>query len=123
MGSVSIGGDRPAAASAYAPSQYPTANCALTTGIGASAVGGGFSIGSSHVEENCARIEKAKAVASLGDHAAAFEVLCGDPDIRAARRRAGNLCWADRQGSQPPESSKCSILTDPLVRRREGCNE
>jgi hypothetical protein len=101
---------RPAA---YAPSVHPTANCALGASVG---IGGALSLGGSHIDENCATIEQAKAIADLGDPYTAQEVLCSLPKVREARLRSGNRCWADKPENQP----KVAEPTDPYVRARLG---
>ena len=64
----------------------------------------------------CETIYQAESVKAMGDHSAAFEVMCDLPQVRAARKRAGNLCWADRPENQP----KAGEPTDPYVRKRMG---
>jgi hypothetical protein len=114
---------RNAASTAYAAGVFPTANCAMGTSVGAQGMGAGLSLGTTHLDENCATIEQAKAVANLGDPYAAQEVLCSLPKVREARKRTGNPCWSDRTENIPAQSSKCRWLTDPLVRAREDCHD
>jgi hypothetical protein len=102
---------------AIAPAVVPTANCAMGNSVGIQG-GVGFSMGHSYVDDNCATIEQAKALAILGDSQAAMEVMCELPKVRAARKRGVSPCWADRPENQ--KQAKADEPTDPYVRRRLG---
>lgn len=94
----------------------PVWTCAGGTSIGVQGLGGGISIGNATPNETCDTVFVAEALASRGDHAAANEVLCELSKARAARKRAGSPCWADRPENQP----KSGEPTDPFVRKRLG---
>jgi hypothetical protein len=113
VGTVDVSNTTRVRPPAYAPSVHPTANCAMGASVG---IGGVLSAGGSHIDENCATIEQAKAIADLGDPFSAQEVLCSLPRVREARVRSGNPCWADK----PENAPKANEPTDPYVRKRLG---
>lgn len=113
--SVIIYGDqhKRSAAAAYAAPLYPTANCAVGNSAGMGVPGFTFSGAVTQIEENCARIEKSKRMEELGDHEVAREIMCNDPEIRAARARVGDPCL--------PKVVNTAIgydESDPFIRRR-----
>jgi hypothetical protein len=105
-----------AASSAIAPTIVPGYSCAGGKSFALQGLGGGVSLGDATPSAVCETIYQAESVKAMGDHSAAFEVMCDLPQVRAARKRAGNLCWADRPENQP----KAGEPTDPYVRKRMG---
>ena len=47
------------------------------------------------VRANCEIQEISKTLHQTGDHVTAWEVQCEIPMVREARKRRGQLCWAD----------------------------
>lgn len=83
---------------AYAPPVAATANCALGVSGGVSFVGFSGSFGKSYVDENCAMLEKVRAVSQvLGDKATAEALLCLDPKYAKARLNAGRACPVEQE--------------------------
>lgn len=122
-GTVSVVGDsntyqgaRRAAASAYAPALTPVYTCSGGTSFGVQGMGGGVSFGNATASEVCETVYMATAASNQGDPQTAREVLCTLPQVRAARKRTGSPCWADR----PENQAKAGEPTDPFVRARLG---
>lgn len=109
---------RAAASSAFAPTVYPTANCAVAGGFAVQGVGFGLSGGAATIDPSCEVIEQAKAAQAIGQAAVAQEVLCSLPKVRAARKHTGNPCWADT--AEGIADAKAQEPSDPFVRRRLG---
>lgn len=83
---------------AYAPPVAATANCALGVSGGVSFVGFSGSFGKAYVDENCAMLEKVRAVSQvLGDKATAEALLCLDPKYARARLNAGRACPVEQE--------------------------
>jgi hypothetical protein len=112
---VTYSNPRNPASTAFAPSIQPTVNCAGSIGLGGQGASFGLSVGGTHIDPKCQRQELAKTALGFGDKATAEEILCGDDDYYAARKRAGRPCAKD-----PEEKNVGYTGNDPIVRRRLG---
>lgn len=106
---------------AYAPNISPTAVCSGAAGIGATGRSFGFSFGTSFTEENCMLLEQVRIVSTtLGDRAAAEELMCGVERYREARARMGRPCLVDSQPKDQKVMNSTYDEKDPFIRRRLG---
>lgn len=100
------------AAASAVPAALTSANGSCAGSVTASVQVPGFGIGggSTFVDEGCDTRYDVIMLDARGEHAAAFERGCDKPDIRAARKRAGTLCSADRETApQAPVASRTEL--------------
>lgn len=116
-GSVSnvVEAQRRSAASAIAPIVVPTAPCVAGSSFAIQLPGGGISGGGGNSATYCVTSEVAKTAFTMGDRETAEEIMCGNQEYAAARKRIGRLCSADKQAAANPAEPR-----DPYVRKRLG---
>jgi hypothetical protein len=80
---------------------YPTADCVRPIGVGGSGPGAGGLISFGLTDHHCRALARAAMLDRLGHREAAIEALCEIDEARAALRRAGTPCAADRPAAAP----------------------
>lgn len=86
--------------SAFAPSISPTSPCALTVSGGLQLKEVGMSFGGTPIATFCKTLEIARAAYNQNDKTTAEEVMCGETEYRAARKRAKRPCAEDLESNQ-----------------------
>jgi hypothetical protein len=93
--SVNVEGDqyRAAASTAYAPQLVTGSDtCMGSSSAGGQGIGFGFSLGTSWTDKNCVRLKNSRQLQSMGQNAAAIQLMCQDPEVRTAMLEAGTPC-------------------------------
>lgn len=93
--------------------------CFGSGGVGAQGASIGFNFASTNKDLDCNRRYNSMRMQDLGYRAAATELMCADPDVRAAMKAAKTPCLAD-DAVQQTAATKADEPTDPYVRRRLG---
>jgi hypothetical protein len=105
----------------YVPSVSTGNVCALGTSAGASWIAAAFAIGISWESMQCERRQTAALLWNMGTpeaKAAAKEILCNSPEIRAAYKTIGSPCAADMmrvEGPAAPQQMPAPQAIQPRV--------
>lgn len=97
--SVNVEGDqyRAAASTAYAPQLVAGSDtCMGSSSAGGQGIGFGFSLGTSWTDKNCVRLKQTRQLQSMGEGAAARELMCQDVDVWMAFAAAGTPCLSPK---------------------------
>lgn len=81
-----------------------TETCMGSTSVGGAGVGFGVSFGTTWRDTACVRRLDSRRISELGQNDIAFELMCDSDAVRAAAKRVGRPCVADRE--QPAVPSK-----------------
>lgn len=105
---------------AIAPNIYPTASCAMSASVGASAMGWGVSGGGTKVNQECVMLETARVFSQLGFQTQGLDVLCStETSLRVFGSR--DACITAGSISQVAPEPTVVVLAPPapyMVERR-----
>jgi len=95
---------------AIAPNVYPTASCAMSASVGASALGWGVSGGGTKVNEECMQLEAARMFSQLGFPVQGLVLACSTKSALAVYQTT-QACLDASAASEPTK-----VTTQPVVR-------
>jgi hypothetical protein len=98
-----------------APNVYPTAPCIVGFSAGGSGPGFSLTFGKGTRDDDCTRIEYARALDQKGERQGAIALLCQNPDVYAAMPRRCELARRGEDDYLPPVPVAIPAPVAPLI--------